>query len=299
MKAGLAIGAAFLAIAPAAGAAPDYVNEEPVRVIGYDDDLMEPFVSRDGTTLFFNNNNSPGDKTDLHYADARQNGTFVYRGLVGGANSQKLDGVPTMDRDGNFYFVSTRAYGKTKSTIHSGAFAGGGVDHVRLVAGDLSLGKTFWFNMDVEASADGNRLYSTDNRLRFLFGGGVNRSDLFVAERRGEAFFRAANTEAIFANINTDKLEYAAAISPDELTIFFNRTDIKALHRKDIRGIGIYQATRADADGVFGKPIRIEAITGFVEGPTVSSDGCVVYYHRKVAERFKLYKVTREDCLAD
>jgi hypothetical protein len=294
-----ALSIAFCVFVFATASAENYVNETPVVVVGYTGDIMEPFLSRDGRVLFFNNNNAPPDKTDIHYAAAKSDGTFIYRGLLAGANSKKLDGVPTMDKARRFYFVSLRDYDKTQSTIHVGKFTGGRVSGAHLVPGNISLGKAFWFNMDVEASADGSRLYSTDNRLRFLFGGGVSRSDLFVAERRGGAFYRADNSDEIFANINTDMLEYAAAITSDEQTIFFNRTDMKALRRKDIRGIGIYRATRASPDGVFGKPERVEAITGFVEAPTISPDECILYYHRKVPGRFILYKVTREDCLAD
>lgn len=290
----------FLAIlfvlAPPSLFAQDYVNEEQVSVRGYDGDLMEPFLSRDGKWLFFNNNNNPGDKTDLHYAEAGEGG-FVFKGLVGGANSDKLDGVPSMDRDGRFYFISPRDFGKTKATLYQGDFSDGGLRNVGLVSGDVASGKTGWFNMDAEISADGQKLYASDNRMRFMFFGGVSVSNLFVAERDGDAFIRLENSGDIFAKINTDKLEYAAALTSDELTIFFNRTDIKALKKSDMNGVGIFMATRESVVSPFGAPRRIEAITGFVEGATVSPDACQLYYHRKTAEGFRLYKVTREDCL--
>ncbi len=277
--------------------AQEYIDERPVQVVGYDDHLMEPFLSRDGATLFFNNRNEPGPLTDLHVAEALGDGSFRYLGKLEGANSGALDGVPTMDRAGNFYFVSPRSYADTKATIHTGRYASGRLAGVRLVPGSLSRDTTFWFNMDVEVSADGNRLYATDNIQRYLLGGGIAQSNFFVAERRDGGFYRSEHSEEIFEAINTVKLEYAAAISEDELTIFFNRTDIDALRREDMRGIGIFMATRPTPDAAFESPKRIEAITGFVEGPTISSDDCILYYHRKNVGMFSLYRVTREDCV--
>lgn len=36
-----------------------------------------------------------------------------FKGEIKGINSAAVDGVPTMDRDGNFYFISTVQYNKT------------------------------------------------------------------------------------------------------------------------------------------------------------------------------------------
>ena len=38
-------------------------DPRPVVVEGYDDHLMEPFVTRDGKFLLFNNSNEPPEKT--------------------------------------------------------------------------------------------------------------------------------------------------------------------------------------------------------------------------------------------
>lgn len=37
------------------------------------------------------------------------------------------------------------------------------------------------------------------------------------------------------------------------------------------------------------------AITGFAGGPTISADGCDLYYHRKTADGFRLFRVRRGD----
>ena len=38
---------------------------QPVTILGYADHAMEPFLSRDGAILFFNNRNDPPEQTDL------------------------------------------------------------------------------------------------------------------------------------------------------------------------------------------------------------------------------------------
>src|SRR5918911_4706579 len=69
--------------------APDYHGfRSPQRVVirGYSGEAMEPFISRDGRYLFFNNRNDAPD-TNLHYAERMDDVTFDYRGELKGANS--------------------------------------------------------------------------------------------------------------------------------------------------------------------------------------------------------------------
>ena len=95
-------------------------NPERVTIRGYKGHAMEPFISRDGRYLFFNNSNDPSVNTNLHYAERINDVTFKYQGEIKGVNAALLDAVPTMDRDGKFYFVSTRSYAETFSTIYRG-----------------------------------------------------------------------------------------------------------------------------------------------------------------------------------
>jgi hypothetical protein len=55
----------------------------------------------------------------------------------------------------------------------------------------------------------------------------------------------------------------------------------------------ILVATRQSANEPFGKPRRIRAITGFVEGSTVTPDKKVLYYHKKEGGTFRLYSVRK------
>src|SRR5262249_15021434 len=96
---------------------------------------MGPFLSRDGRHLFFNASNAPGRKTDLHYARRIDASTFAHKGKLAGANSEALDAVASLDRQGRFVFVSTRSYETTLSTLYEGRFAVGRITNVRLLDG--------------------------------------------------------------------------------------------------------------------------------------------------------------------
>ncbi len=243
---------------------------------------MEPFITRDGRFLFFNNSNDPSVNTNLHYAERINDLTFEYKGEVGGVNTQSLEGVPTMDRDGAFYFVSTHSYKETLSTIYQGRFSGGLVTGVKIAEG-VSKKSPRLVNFDVEVSANGQTLYFVDG----VFSGKPipDKADIAIAVRAGEGFRRLAGSAEILKNINTDSLEYAACISPDELELFFTRIEKS--------GPVIYRSTRKKITQPFDQPERVAAIKGFVEASTLSPDGLSLYYHLKEGERFVLYKVTR------
>jgi hypothetical protein len=261
-----------------------FQHPERVTLQGYDGDAMEPFVTRDGRYLLFNDSNDPRANTNLHYAERVHDLLFDYRGEVRGANSSALDGVPSMDHDGNFYFVSTRRYQETLSTLYRGRWHQGRVLGVALLEG-VSEKLPGAVNFDAEISANGLRLYFVDG----LFGGGPlpRTADLAVAVNDGNAFRRVARLDGLFARINTDKLEYAPATSVDELELFFTRLDVTT------NEIGIYRATRRGVTRPFEAPQRVSAITGFAEAPTLSPDGRSLYYHRKEANRYVINRVTR------
>jgi hypothetical protein len=277
----------FLAIADLpAHAAGDFANPEPVAIVGYRGHAMEPFISRDGRYLLFNNLNQPSENTDLHWAERTTPLLFRYGGKIEGVNTGALEGVPTLDRNGMLYFVSTRSYEKTLSTIYRAKFEAGRATAVELVEG-VSLKKPGIVNFDVEISPDGQFLYGVDGDLT---GGPVPKTaDLFVAKRVGDRFERLPNTAAIMANINTTALEYAAAISPDGLELFFTRLTGNLLSRR----LTIEHAARKSADEPFGPSRTIHAITGFVEAPTVTGDGKALYYHAKIDGTHRIYRVLR------
>jgi hypothetical protein len=286
----------LLTTQPGGGGPGDFERPRPVEINGYAGHAMEPFLSRDGAVLFFNSRNRPEDQTDLHVAHRIDDFRFEYAGPLDGANSPALDGVPSLDSHGKFYFVSPRDYDVTRNTLWRGVFENGAVEAVEPVPGGLSPNALLRLNMDAEISASGERLYYTFNRWR-LFGGGIASSNIHVAFRADDGGFHpAADSEALFAAVNTAKLEFAPATTPDELTLYFTRVDRRALQRGEADGFGIFVATRPDRDAPFGPPERIAAIEGYVEAPTISPDGCLLYFHKLVDDRFVIQAARRSAC---
>ncbi len=260
----------------------EWSTPERVYLRGYVGDAMEPFLTRDGKILFFNNLNEPQVNTNLHWAERIDDTHFRYRGELQGINTAALEGVASMDRDGNLFFVSNRSYEKTASTLYRGRFSVGSIASIELVPG-VSLAKPGIVNFDAEISADGNTLYFVESQ--FGFNRQPKTAILLFARRVGNRFVRAPESAAILASINAKGLNYAPAASASELEIFFTRLDGG--------GPAIYTAHRSATTSPFGEPMKIAAIGGFVEGPTLSPDGKSLYYHRRDGARFDLYRVTR------
>ena len=248
---------------------------------------MEPIISKDGQYLFFNNSNEPPDKTDLFYAKKINDSSFQFMGEVKGVNSPMLDAVASMDSGNHFYFVSLREYELTYSSIYSGIFQDGSVSEVHPVAGNVSQLKRGWINMDAEISADGKALYF----VNALFNGGSMpaSADISVAYNSDGKFVVANNADLIFKNINTKDLEYAPSISSDGFELFFTR-----FSKRETK-LRILRAKRKNISEPFGEPEVISAIQGFVEAPSITSDGKTLYFHKKDGAKFSIYKVIRAE----
>ena len=262
------------------GSYGEFSRPESVTIRGYDSDAMEPFITRDGRYLLFNDSNAPGNDTNLRFAERVDDVTFDYRGTIAGINSNVLDGVATADVANTIYFVSARSYAQTLSTVYDAVFDAGTVRDVALVPG-ISKNVPGALTFDVEVSADGNTLVLSDG---VFTGGPVPQSaDLASAVRDGAAFTRADHD--LFANINTSALEYAACLSSNELELFFTRlTGNEA---------AIYRSVRLRKTDAWAPPQRVSAISGFVEAPALSPDGRSLYYHALRGSRFVIERVTR------
>jgi hypothetical protein len=260
-----------------------FSNPQPVTILGYTQDAMEPFISRDGNFLFFNNSNNPSVDTNLFWASRVDDVTFQFQGEIGGANSNALDAVTSMDVANNFYFISTRSYPSTLSTVYVGVFAGGALNRLGIVPG-VSAMRLGTIDFDEEISADGNTLYFTEGR----FSGRPipDSSTVMIAHRSGASFVRDEDSKKIFRSINSHgKLNYAADISADELELFFTRVSDKTPE--------IFVATRPNTTKPFSKPAKLDAITGFVEAPSISPDGKSLYFHKRNPNGFGIWRVTR------
>lgn len=294
----LALVLALSLAVPACGGQPEAATAKPlteyrafgapqrVTIRGYEGDAMEPFIARDGRFLLFNNRNDPRIDTRLLYAERIDDLTFDFRGEIAGVNTPTLEGVPSLDRHGNLYFVSTRSYGETLSTLYRGRFGPGRAAPPGLVRG-VSLQQAGSLTFDAEISADGDSLYLAEGR--FTGGPIPERADLDLALREGDAFRRTAGAKEIFRNINTPALEYAPALSADQLELFFTRFSPRWTPAAPV----ILRAARERVDAPFGLPQRVAAIEGHVEAPTLTADGRALYYHKLEAGRFVLFRVGR------
>jgi hypothetical protein len=259
---------------------------EDVSITGYGGDAMEPFLTRDGRYLLFNNRNDPSENTNLYWAKRVDDLTFSYLGEIPGVNTSALEAVPSMDRDGNLYFVSTRRYKRSFSTIYRAKVVDGIAATPELVEG-ISRRTPGWVNFDAEISADGNTLYFVDG----YFGSGnqPQSSILAAAVRSGRGFQRPAESSRLFANVNSESLQYAMNVSEDELELFFTRvTRIEASAEP-----AIFRSVRERVGEPFSVPQRVSAIQGFAEASTLSPDGRSLYYHSRVNGRFRVRRVSR------
>jgi hypothetical protein len=245
---------------------------------------MEPFLSRDGGVLFFNNRNDPAEKTDLHWAERIDDLHFRYRGKVEGANSAALDGVPTLTANGRFCFISPRAYDRTLATIHCGHWTGDHVSDVTLQA-QASPHIRGHVVFDVELDTSGDSLILADGR--FTGGPAPASADLRLARLVDGEYRLDPTADALFAAINTDALECAAGLSEDGLTLYFTRLE----GRPPFAGTSIWIARRPAPGAAFEEPVRIDAIEGFSEAATFAADGAI-YFHKRDSGHFTLWRTT-------
>ena len=264
---------------------------ELVQIAGYTGDVMEPFISRDGNYLFFNDF---GSNKDIHYASYDSTtDSFTYLGPISALNTTAVEGVPTLDDSGRFYYVSTYNYPPNNANILDTIYVGDFdpatqalVNNLALVP-NLAAGTFGHLNFDVEVSPDGSTLYTVDG----VFSGNTypDSSNFVYAVDSGSGFELQTDSAAIFANINTPDLEYAACISRDGLELFFTRLTLPDL------ATGMYRATRPNPIAAFDVPLRIAGLDGFYEAPALSADEKQLYFHRKnqTSGRFELYRLTR------
>lgn len=266
---------------------PAFTSPQKVTITGYSGNTMEPFLTRDGTILFFNNLNSAPENTNLHWSTRINDSTFQYKGELIGVNTPRLEAVATMDSQGIFYFVSDRDYNSTLASVFVTVFSNGSVGNA-LTVGGISRNLGGWLNFDVEVDASGEILYFVDGR--FDQAGGPYEADFVMAGKTSTGFERFSNSAELFKNINTTDLEYAAGISKDNLEFYFTRV-AAPLTSSSIPEI--FRSRRNSLKDPFDAPTKIESITGFAEAPTVSPDGKILYFHKKVNGKFVIYLVRK------
>jgi hypothetical protein len=245
---------------------------------------MEPFITPDAKYLLFNNSNT-ASHTTLRYATRLNDSTFVYGGVVRGANdSNALTAVPAVAADGTMYFISTRSYSQTLSTVYEAPFRDGVATRVAVVEG-LAAPRPGIVNFDVDVQSDGTLLYVSQGT--FSGGSAPDAASIVMYARRSAGFVRVPSSDRLLKEINDPSaLTYAADISPDGLELFFTRA---------VPGTApaIYRAVRRDPSQSFGDVQPVAATTGYVEAPSLSGDEHLLYYHRKTGNHFTIYVAGR------
>jgi IPT/TIG domain/WD40-like Beta Propeller Repeat len=263
-------------------------NPQPVTIEGYSGSGEEPFITRDGAYLLFNSSEAMPNFA-LQLATRVNAQTFEYLGEIEGEHVNEptfLSGTPSLDEEGNLYFISNRSYAETLSTVYTGKFSHGIVTNVHLapgVSGEVP-GKV---DFDVDVSPDGAILYVSVGQ--FGPGGGPTSASVVMFDRVGAGFVRDPRSAKVLKAVNqVGAINYAANPSSDGLELFFTAAS------PTVGGApGIYRATRASTGRAFGAVERISAITGFSEAPSITSDGTTLYFHKQVGSEFKIETVTR------
>ncbi len=272
-----------------------YENPEPVTVDGYDDDCMEPFITADGQYLLFNNSNSPLADTHIHLCKRTSQNSFKHLGLLPGSISKSKDMAPTIDAHGNLYFTSLRSFEKDGHSIYCGEFASESLKNVALPTGDISPHKPAEINMDCDISRDGKTLVLS----RAHFANPIlppDKSDLAIAEKENGNFSLNQQSQSVLSKLNTDALEYAPCQTADWLELYFTRMSKKKAagdNKKQEPYLRIMVARRKNCFSPYGEPEKLTQISGFIEAPTITADKKELFFHKKVGDKFRIFRSQR------
>ena len=272
-----------------------FTNEELITIQGFTGNAMEVDITPDGQILMFNDRvEGPPDEKSMHWASRIDDTTFQYEGLVSELNTPGVDGTPSFDEQGTLYYTSTGEYfNNGYRTLYKAVKDVNGIYQPELMDNEgLYQGEIKWFSLDPDISNKGQYMFYS-----FMMSDDAPPPaimDIRGAVSDGQGGFTLLDN-SIFANINTDLLEYAPTISNDGLEMYFTRAD-----QNTATIIGIFKTTRESLSEPFeASDTPVAAISGIVEAPSFNIDETELYYHRKVNESdpndvYKIYRVTRE-----
>ena len=195
-----------------------------VEIDGYDGHCMEPFISRDGRYLFWNNLNHSSVNTNLFFA-RRVSGPFHFAigGEVEGVNTDKLDGVASMTASSELFYTSLVNYKFKKGhygTLFHGPFRDGKVEGAKKVVGRVDREEFGWLNMDCEITADGSQMYISSSWFQ-MYRPPPRKSNIVRALRQADGSYELVDNDEIMKKVNTTCLEYAPCTSADGLELYF------------------------------------------------------------------------------
>lgn len=258
---------------------PTFGTEKLVTITGLTFDAMEPFISPDGNTLFFNSLNSGGN-TNLYYATRINDTTFTFVGIVNGtydSSPSHLDAVASLDSLNNFFWISLRNI----PNLHRGIYANGSVSNISQVYGTCNILTPGWIIMDAAINYQGNLLYYCNGYFGPTYTECVGvpcDAKLGVAQKFNDSTFnKTAYSDAIFSNVNdTNYIVYAPQVTKDGLELYYTRL-LKGGYNTEI-----CVSVRNTVSDTFSLPMVIYSSYGyFPEAATPTTDKQKIYYHKK------------------
>ena len=259
---------------------PQFGPEIKVTIEGLTFDAMEPFISPDESTLFFNSLNSV-DTTDLYYATKVNDSTFIYVGLLGGIHdttANHLDAVASIDIQNNFFWTTLRDFPIIPETIERGIYSAGNITETSKVYGDFNIYSPGWLIMDAAISYDGNQLCYTNAYFNNCMFGAPCTATMGIAQKVNDSLFnKLPDTDAMFTNINdTSYIVYAPQLTQDGLEMYYTRL------LKNTVNTEICVAVRNTPTGPFSLPLVIHSNLNFTpEAASPTTDKQKIYYHQR------------------
>ena len=276
-----------------------YSNPIEITITGYSDHAMEPFISPDGNTLFFNSLNN-GIDTKLYYATKVNATTFTFMGELSGvneANNPQLNAVAGLDISNNFYWVSFRDFPTERDNLFYGSFNNGNVINNGRIHGDFYNYGAGWLVMDHGISVDGQTFYYNNARFDGTNCTGPCETFIGIAKKTAnDTFMKTIDSDIILQNINNSAyIYYAPYITQDNLELYYTRYLDRAITNSTIAEVCV--ATRTTDTDIFSEPKVLFSdtlINNIVEAPTLTTDKQLMYYHKKINGIHKIMLRERE-----
>lgn len=298
MKNSICIFLSFISATAYTQSSPLFEAPITVTINGWDSDAMEPLISPDGNTLYFNSLND-GVETKLYFASRITDSTFTFQGEVNGANQlapPQLDAVADLDENGNFYWTSTRDYPIELDNLFRGTLDGDEVTAIARVHGNFNRSTPGWLVMDHGISLDGETLYYNNARFDEENCTGPCETELGIAAKvDATTFTKLSNSNDVLSTIiNPDYIYYAPCISSDNLELYYTR--YLAADISPTTEFEICVAVRESDDDNFSEPTVLfsASIANLVEAPSLTIDKSKMYYHQKTPGSHKILLRYRE-----
>lgn len=176
---------------------------------------FDPFISPDGSKLFFSSNRTGPGKAkndfDMWVVEKTRLGWSEPTNLGRQVNTEKQEFYPSVSRNGTLYFSSDREGGKGRGDIYRSRFIDGKYSEPENLGDSIN---SSYFDGDPYIAPDESFLiFVSYNRP-----GGVGDGDLYISRNRNGVWTAAKN---LGKEINSSALDFCPNMSPDGKYFFF------------------------------------------------------------------------------